>query len=110
VSRRNAIMRSCIARVTAFTCLLTMSGCSGPTHVAVGMSEEQVLESLGAPSRVITERELMGGLFFRENEATCVPRLSRVLFYDRWFSKDLSVGISENGRVLCTEVGRMLAD
>lgn len=70
--------------------------CSGMTissdeerSIAAGASEEELLDRLGPPTERITAREQLDDYLSDEE---CLKKATKVLYYERWFHRDLAYG------------------
>ena len=75
--------------------------CNGAAQIQKNMSEQEVRRILGKPTVVETEQKYMDGYFFSADREECVSRATKVLFYEHWWRKDVSISLDGQGRVLC---------
>ena len=85
--------------------LIVEAGCDDEREqLPPGTTEPQVVELLGRPSAVYTERKAIEGkLLLPDDQKNCVPTVVRVLFYRRRIRPSVAVGIDVKDRVVCVE-------
>ena len=81
-----------------------LSGCDESKRIRPGMREQEVIQILGKPTRILTDCRVMADyVWLHEDRDTCLPKAAKVLFFDRLVSLDVSVTISAGGDVVCVE-------
>ena len=69
-----------------------------------GMSEDEVIRAMGRPTLSYEGTSQVGDWFAESKE--CVPKLKRILLYDRYVRDDVLVGIGVDATVLCVDTTR----
>lgn len=95
--RSDVVSLRAVLGVIAVTCLAP--GC-GEVPPKKGTPESEIVRRLGKPDRVLTDRSQMN--FYLFDQGSCAREATKVLFYERWLGKDLSVAIDTRANVLCT--------
>lgn len=98
------LLRACMCSM--YLCVVaTVSGCEDrkAAMIRTGMTEQGIIAVMGSPSAVADEPSAMKAFLSRTEHGKCPKASVRVLYFDRWIRRDVSVGIGPDGRVLCRE-------
>ena len=93
-----------ITRCFMVIAVVAIAACDESKRVRVGMTEREVVEVLGRPTVVVTDRHWFNDyIWLPRDEQSCLPRIQKVLFFGRLLNKDVAVGFASDGRVVCAE-------